>query len=144
MNEKKNKKITELISYGFWGVMTVLFSYVSYWLLKFVFADFKVANLISIVATKVFAYIVNKKFVFKTKSSFIDTLKEIVRFIFARGFTGVVDWVGQILLVEVAMIDDMVAKVLMIGITTILNYSLSAIGVFKKEDKITENEKDCE
>lgn len=137
MNKLFSKnKIKELISYGFWGCMTVLFSFVSYALLKIIINNYKIANLISIVLTKLFAYIVNKKFVFKTKGSIIDEIKEFFRFLLARGFTGVVDFVGQIMLVELLGLDDFISKALMIVITTILNYFLCSIGVFKKESRI--------
>lgn len=119
-----------LVSYGFWGVMTVLFSLVSYWLLS-LFLSYQIANLISIILTKVFAYFTNKTFVFKTVTTFSEQIWEILRFIAARGFTGIIDFAGQILLVECLLIDDFISKCLMIIITTILNYFLCAFGVFK-------------
>lgn len=125
-------KLKEMISYGVWGVMTVLFSLGSYAVLSIVIADFKIANLISIVLTKVFAYVVNKKFVFHTKNSFVGDIKELLRFIVARGFTGIVDWIGQIILVDFINLDDMISKAIMVVITTILNYILSSVGVFNK------------
>lgn len=119
-----------LVSYGFWGVMTVLFSLVSYWLLS-LFLNYQIANLISIILTKVFAYFTNKTFVFKTITTFSEQMWEILRFIAARGVTGIIDFIGQILLVEFLLIDDFVSKCAMIIIITILNYFLCAFGVFK-------------
>lgn len=129
-------KTKEIISYGFWGCMTVLFSFVSYAILKIFIDNYKIANFISIIMTKLFAYVVNKKFVFKTKAALLDEIKEFFRFLLARGFTGVVDFLGQIALVELLGIDDFISKALMIVITTILNYFLCSIGVFKKENKV--------
>ena len=133
-------KIIEIIRYGFWGVMTVLFSFISYFILKLFIHNYKVANIISIILTKLFAYVVNKNFVFKTKSSLLNEIKEFIRFIIARGFTGIVDFFGQIFLVDIVGMSDYIAKALMIVITTILNYFLCAIGVFKKENRKVENE----
>lgn len=128
---KKKELLLEIIRYGFWGCMTVLFSMVSYTLLTIVF-DYKIANFISIVITKIFAYFTNKKFVFKTRTTFVEQLREIGKFVIARSFTGIIDWIGQILLVEVFLQNDFIAKCSMIIVTTILNYFLGKFSVFKK------------
>lgn len=94
--------------------------------------DYKLANLISIILTKAFAYIVNKVGVFQTKNVFNDEIKEIIRYIMARGLTGIIDWSGQTILVEFFLLNDIISKVIMIIITTILNYLLCSFKVFKK------------
>lgn len=121
----------ELIRYGFWGVMTVVVNYFSYLLLKIIM-PYQIANIISIVITKVFAYCTNKKFVFRTKTGGSEQLKEIVRYILGRVLTGVVDFLGLIILTEVCRVDDRIGKMIMIVITTILNYVLGKLFVFKK------------
>lgn len=122
--------LKRLLSYGFWGVMTVLFSLISYWFLS-LFFSYQIANLISIILTKIFAYFTNKTFVFKTITTLSEQIWEILRFIIARGFTGIVDLLGQIFLVEILSIDDFFSKCIMIIITTVLNYFLCSFGVFK-------------
>lgn len=112
--------------------MTVLLNYFSYLLLKQVLA-YQIANLFSILLTKVFAYCTNKKFVFQTKTNFREQIYEIVRYILGRGFTGVVDFVGLIFLVNVLSMDDRIGKMVMIVITTALNYLLGKVFVFKKK-----------
>lgn len=122
----------EAARYLFWGVMTVLLNYFSYLLLKQFFA-YQVANLFSILLTKVFAYCTNKKFVFRTKTRFREQVYEIVRYILGRGFTGVVDFIGLIFLVNVLAVDDRIGKMVMIVITTALNYILGKLFVFKQK-----------
>lgn len=131
----KIKKHEELIKYGFWGCITVLFTIVSYTILSYYF-DYKVANLISIILTKVFAYFTNKMFVFKSKASGSEQITEIIKFAITRGITGVIEWSGMIFLVEVLSIDDFAAKIGMIFIITILNYLFAKFSVFKKTDRI--------
>ena len=64
--------------------------------------DYKISNLISLVAGKMSAYICNKFFVFKVRNtSFSEWIKEFLRFIFARGATLFIDYFGLIFLVEV-------------------------------------------
>lgn len=134
-NRLIKNKVIEIVSYGFWGGMTVLFSIVSYAGLKLIIENFKIANLCSIILTKIFAYIVNKKFVFRTKNTFIEEIKEVIRFIIARGFTGIVDLIGQACLVDIVGIDDMFSKIIMIVITTILNYILCSLKVFRSTSR---------
>ena len=75
---------------------------------------------------------VNKLFVFKTKSGIVETLKEMIRFIFARAITGVVDYFGLIFFVEVVALDSGIGKAVMIVITTVMNYILGKYKVFVK------------
>lgn len=128
----KKDKMLQLIRYGFWGCATVFVGLLSYALLEIVF-DYRVANIISIIFTKVFAYFSNKRFVFRTKTTLYEQLGEIMRFIFARGISGIVDFLGQIFLVEVLGSGDFFAKCIMIIITTVINYFLSAYGVFRDQ-----------
>lgn len=121
----------EAIRYLFWGVVTVLVNYFSYLLLK-QFLVYRTANLISIIFTKVFAYCTNKKFVFQTKTNCKEQILEVLRYILGRGFTGVVDFFGLILLVDILLINDKLGKMIMIVITTILNYFCGKIFVFQK------------
>ena len=129
VNEIFEKK--EAIRYLFWGVVTVLVNYFSYLLLE-QFLVYQTANLISIIFTKVFAYCTNKKFVFRTKTNCKEQILEVLRYILGRGFTGVVDFFGLILLVDILLINDKLGKMIMIVITTILNYFCGKIFVFKK------------
>lgn len=127
----------EAARYLFWGVMTVLLNYFSYLLLK-QFMAYQMANLFSIILTKVFAYCTNKKFVFQTKTGFREQINEIIRYILGRGFTGVVDFFGLIFLVNVLSVDDRCGKMVMIVITTALNYILGKLFVFRKNRRTDE------
>lgn len=60
------KSTRELIDYGIWGVATVAFNMLSYLFFK-LFMPYQFANLFSIITTKIFAYFVNKLFVFSYK-----------------------------------------------------------------------------
>lgn len=121
---------SELIRYGFWGVLTVIVNYLSYLFFKF-FMPYQVANVISIIFTKIFAYCTNRKYVFRTKTGGKEQLKEVIRYVLGRSFTGVVDFVGLIILTEICFVDDKIGKMIMIVITTILNYVVGKVFVFR-------------
>ena len=101
---------------------------------------YQIANLISIISTKILVYYTNKKFVFQTKTSWKGQVLEVFRYVLGRGLTGVVDFVGLIVLVDVFGVDDRIGKMLMIVIIMPLNYILGRVFVFQKKDGISENE----
>lgn len=94
---------------------------------------YQIANLFSILLTKVFAYCTNKKFVFRTKTGFREQVSEIIRYVLGRGITGVVDFLGLIVLVNWMAVDDRIGKMVMIVITTALNYLLGKLFVFRQK-----------
>lgn len=63
------KKYKELISYGFWGVMTTLVNYVVFFVcLRLLNINYLISNVVSWVFAVMFAYITNKVFVFNSKN----------------------------------------------------------------------------
>ena len=95
--------------------------------------DYKISNLISLVAGKMSAYICNKFFVFKVRNtSFSEWIKEFLRFIFARGATLFIDYFGLIFLVEVVEFNKIYSKYAIVTIVLILNYILGKLIVFRK------------
>ena len=55
-----------------------------------------------------------------------------------RGFTGVVDFFGLIVLVDVFGIDGRIGKMIMIAVIMPLNYILGRVFVFKKDKASTD------
>lgn len=122
----------EAFRFAFWGVVTTLANYFSFFLLEKVMA-YQIANLISIIFTKVFVYYTNKRFVFRTKTNWKGQVGEVFRYVVGRGFTGVVDFFGLIVLVDLMGIDGRIGKIIMIAVIMPLNYILGRVFVFKKD-----------
>lgn len=122
----------EAFRFAFWGVVTTLANYFSFFLLEKVMA-YQIANLISIIFTKVFVYYTNKRFVFRTKTNWKGQVGEVFRYVIGRGFTGVVDFFGLIVLVDVLGMDGRIGKIIMIAVIMPLNYILGRVFVFKKD-----------
>ncbi|HBR02763.1 MAG TPA: hypothetical protein DD738_09135, partial [Ruminiclostridium sp.] len=97
----KTDNYKEIMSYGFWGIITVLVSYLSYALLIKLGVEYKLSNILSLILTKTIAFLTNKYFVFKSKNRNLkELLLEIVRYIWTRGLVGVIDFLGLIIFVE--------------------------------------------
>ncbi len=72
---------------------------------------YTLSNMISLILSKLIGYILNKFFVFGSKSKNVkQTLEELARFVLSRGFTGIVDFLGVIVLVEHMDIGEYIAK----------------------------------
>ena len=88
-------------------------------------------------SAKLFAYITNKWFVFRSHCANLKELfLEIVKYVFARGFTGLIDIFGMFFAVECLQADEMVTKYVIQVIVIILNYILGKKVVFKKRERI--------
>lgn len=134
------KKKQELIQYIIWGVLSAVLNIGLFQILIWINVDYKIANLITIIVVKVFCYVTNKFFVFKTPyEGVLALVKEMIAFVFARGITSVLDYVGVILLVEFFTCQEMFSKCVMAVVVVIVNYLFSKFFVFKK--KIGQNSK---
>ncbi|MDD2534884.1 MAG: GtrA family protein [Eubacteriales bacterium] len=129
---KRLKK--ELVSYLIFGVLTTILNVGLFQLLIIYQIDYKIANLIALISAKTFAYLTNKIFVFKSKTPKVhQTLGELLRFGIARGFTGILDYFGLIMLVEVLLFDPVISKWSIQVIVIILNYLMGKKLVFRKQ-----------
>lgn len=128
----QNINTKEVIRYCFWGLITVLTSFTSYWLLIQIGLDYKVANIGGILITKTTAYLTNKFFVFHSRCKNLEQLiHECLSFILARGLSAVVELIGVIFLVEILSANIYFGKATMIVITTIMNYLTGKKFVYK-------------
>ena len=129
----KDPRLHEIFWYCVSGALTAAINIGAYSGLLALQIDYRIANIIALVLGKSSNYVANKRFVFKSKSENTKALfLEMLRFVFARGFTGLVDYFGLILLAEVFFIDEMTGKVIVQIVVIVLNYILSKFGVFKK------------
>lgn len=138
--KKLNKyvlKYKDVIPYLFFGVCTTLVNVVVYWgcahLLCF---GTMVSTIIAWVMAVLFAYITNRKWVFKSLAKTkIEIAREIISFFGCRIATGVVDWLCMLLFVEILKLNDVVIKVLANILVVILNYIASKLIIFRGSEK---------
>lgn len=129
-------RIKHFFYYGVGGVGTMALNIAMYQSLMMIM-DYKTANLIAIITSKLAAYVWNKNLVFRSYCKDLAGLgAEFFRFVIARGFTGVIDYFGVILLVEMIGFDKVYSKYALTIIVIIINYVLGKKAVFldAKED----------
>lgn len=135
-------KYQEIIMYIIVGGLTTIVSLASYYLLTFTILDannpiqLQIANIISWILCVSFAFVANRKYVFKSKNK--NRIKECFNFFLARLSTLIIDMVSMAVLVTYLKMNDSIAKIIVQFIILILNYVLSKFFVFdnKKETNL--------
>lgn len=126
-----NKK--EVISYLIFGVLTTLVNIVVYTVCNDVIQiQYLISNAIAWIVSVLFAYITNRKYVFESKNS--SLFNELVKFIGVRLSTGIMDMILMWLFVDILCFNSMMSKIIVNVIVIVLNYVLSKIFVFQKEE----------
>lgn len=130
------KRYKEIINYLIVGVLTTVVSLATYYICVITILnpkngiELQLANIISWICAVAFAYITNRKFVFKSKNE--NIIKEIASFISSRVITLLLDMLIMFIMVTEMHINDKIAKLVVQIIVTIGNYLLSKLFVFKK------------
>ena len=130
----------ETVSYVVFGVLTTVVNIVAF---QVCFNTFPmtpvlrntVSNTIAWILAVVFAYVVNKLFVFQSKTTgFKELLWEAGKFVGARLLSYVVDMAGMLLLVNLLHVNSGLSKIGMNVIVMIMNYFFSKWFIFKEAD----------
>lgn len=138
------KKHSEIISYAFFGGLTTLTNIVSYWILARAFGvDAILATMVAWLISVIFAYITNRIFVFKSrKTGFIAICIELSLFIACRIFSGLVDIAIMYVFVKQMLLYDILIKILSNIIVIVLNFVLSKMLIFKKNNRNNKDNSD--
>lgn len=141
----KNKK--EALLYLFFGGMTTLVNLLIFMLFEAILGGdlYLISNLIAWIGAVIFAFIVNKLFVFNSRNSEKRVLlKEISEFVGARIFSFCFEEAGLFILVHftalgavsfglfgITVSGQLIAKAILAVIVVILNYFFSKYVIFK-------------
>ncbi len=131
------KKHEEIVNYIIVGVLTTIFSWMVYAVSIWTFLDtenpieLQIANILSWVAGVAFAYVTNRKYVFKSTEK--NILKEAVNFSASRISTLLLDMVVMFVMVTLMGINDIISKFVSSVLVTIGNYLISKLFVFHKK-----------
>lgn len=135
------KKYEEIINYIVFGGLTTVVSLSVKWILLFTFLDAKnelqlqIAIIISWILAVIFAYVTNRKFVFKSKSK--NLLKEVTSFFGSRILTLIMEMLMMWFFISLLQLNTEIWIVIWTLVTQVLiivgNYILSKLFVFKKE-----------
>lgn len=121
------------IRYLFFGGCTTLVNLGLFAVLKGPLGiDYRISNFFSVAVAICFAFVVNKFFVFQSRTSSVSEIfKEFYRFVLGRLVTMAVEVGGVPFCVEILHQPEMIAKLETQVIVTVVNYFISKFLVFK-------------
>lgn len=131
--KKLYQKYSEIISYLFFGVLTTAVNYIVYLLLSPLFIYTVIPTVIAWMAAVAFAYVTNRRFVFRSDSKGRELLKEMLKFVGARLLSGAADVLFMWITVDVLSFDGRIMKLLANVFVVVFNYIAGKLIVFKKK-----------
>ncbi len=143
MNIKKLiKKHKELISYVFFGGLTTLINWGTYFVLVRILGGAQsaqavlFATAISQIIAITFAYITNRIFVFKSRQKgFKNIVIEMSKFFFFRGASFLLDLALMYIGVVLLFVNDSIMKLISNIIIVLVNYIFSKLFIFNKRNE---------
>lgn len=127
-------KHMDIISYGFFGVCSTLLNIIAYYVLAHhLHMDTIPSTILAWVIAVLFAYVVNRIFVFQSQVRDIQgILREFYLFVGWRLGTELLDIAAMFIFVDVMHHNDMITKAVANIIVIIVNYIASKFFVFKR------------
>lgn len=125
-------KSKEFRDYLIWGVISAVVNIGIFRILVLIGIDYRMSNIVALLINRIFCYITNKLFVFRTRcKNILLLLYEFLVFMTARMITFFLDYFGVIILVEFMKLDSTVSKIITSVLVIISNYTFSKLYVFK-------------
>lgn len=134
------KKYKEVIMYLIIGVLTTVINYVIFVVAVKCGLEELISNIIAWTITVIVAYILNKLFVFESKSFERSIItKEIISFTVSRIATLGVEELILLVFVKIIGLNAYVIKLIANVVVIILNYIFSKFIIFKKDKRNVQN-----
>lgn len=138
MNNIKRLINKEIILYVIFGILTTIVNLIAYYLFSNIInINYLISNAIAWIISVVFAYITNKFFVFN--SSYINKdviIEEFIKFMNCRLISGLSEVVLLFLFVDLLLINDIVAKLIIGVLVALINFIFSKVFIFKGVDEL--------
>ena len=124
----------EIIYYIIFGVLTTLVDTIAFYFSNTILnVNYIISTNIAWLLAVMFAYVTNRKWVFKSKAKNFDMiLKEFLLFIIARLASLGLTIIWMLITVELLNSDEFLAKLLANFFVIVINYIFSKIYIFKK------------
>lgn len=129
------KKYEEMILYVFFGGLTTLVNIIVFFVMNTLMGiHYLIANAAAWILSVLFAYVTNRRWVFKSKCRGISAVfKEFAMFVGARVMSGAGDMLIMFLCVDVISVPSLVAKILSNVFVVIFNYLFSKLIIFREK-----------
>lgn len=123
----------DIFNYIIFGIFTTIVNVVSFFCLELIGIDYKTSTIIAWVLSVIFAYMTNKKYVFKsTTKSVKETTLEFSNFTLGRILSLLIDLLCMFIFIDVLNISNIISKIVTNVLVVVINYFISKLFVFKK------------
>ena len=138
MNNIKKLINKEIILYVIFGVLTTIVNLIAYYLFSNIInINYLISNAIAWIISVVFAYITNKFFVFNSSDINKDVIiEEFIKFMNCRLISGLSEVVLLFLFVDLLLMNDIVAKLIIGVLVALINFIFSKVFIFKGVDEL--------
>ena len=138
MNNIKKLINKEIILYLIFGVLTTIVNLIAYYLFSNIInINYLISNAIAWIISVVFAYITNKFFVFNSYYINKDVIiEEFIKFMNCRLISGLSEVVLLFLFVDLLLMNDIVAKLIIGVLVALINFIFSKVFIFKGVDEL--------
>lgn len=126
----KNKEFIKLIKFCITGGINTIVDFVVYSVLVFIGLAPTISQGISFLAGTLNSYIINRSWTFKTDGKFISP--QLVKFILLNLFTMIISVICVYIFHDKLLINKYLVKIIILPITTLINFIGSNLWVFKK------------
>ncbi len=128
------QRYRELINYLFFGVLTTAVNYLTYLVLAPFFTLTTVPTAAAWVLSVLFAYLTNRRYVFRSHTAGKEVLKEAGGFFMARVLSGVLDIAIMWVFADLIGFNDLLMKLLSNAVVVVFNYIASKMVIFSKKN----------
>lgn len=132
------KKYEELVAYFIVGSFNTILAWVLWLVLSYSIFDVHIVwqnmmlSILSWIVCNCIVYVLNRVFVFKSKAP--NILREFIKFSASRLLTLVLDSMMIVILINICNMNEIIAKFITTVTVIIVNYLLSKLLVFKKNE----------
>ncbi|QAA21565.1 GtrA family protein [Sporolactobacillus terrae] len=132
------KRSTEIILYLIMGGLTTLVNVACFFFLVYFSVDYRIATTIAWIVSVIFAYLTNKRYVFKSETRTKKALiKEVFSFFWFRLLSYFIDLGSMILMVSYMSTNETLAKIIANVIVVVANYVFSKWFIFNQNNRIS-------
>lgn len=136
---KYSELLKKIISFTFWGILTTALNVILYYGMRCIKLSVQVATVLAWFLCVLFAFVTNKKYVFKNSSSNKkDFIREILYFYGSRLFSGIADVLIMSLFVDILKLNEVFSKITDEFLVSAFNFAFSFLVIFKNKKDSTQ------
>ena len=129
-----NPMLKKIISFTFWGILTTALNVAFYYFFRWVHIPVALSTLLAWFLCVLFAFVTNKLYVFSSQNyAKSQIVREIVLFYSSRAFSGLIDVVLMVLLVNILHWNEIVSKIIDEVLVSGFNFLFSFLVIFKEK-----------